>query len=55
MLHNSSRGVGNAIGIHFIALAKKDAELHQRNLPDKNLTCIEEGLHYFGDYVRSVG
>lgn len=54
MLHSGSRGVGNAIGTHFIELAKKDAECHQRNLPDKDLAYFEEGAQYFGDYVRSV-
>ncbi|AMO24022.1 RtcB family protein [Ramlibacter solisilvae] len=55
MLHSGSRGVGNAIGTHFIALAKKDAEQHQRNLPDRDLAYFEEGARYFGDYVRAVG
>ncbi len=55
LLHSGSRGVGNAIGTHFIELAKKDAELHQRNLPDKDLAYFEEGAQYFGDYVRAVG
>ncbi len=55
MLHSGSRGVGNAIGTHFIELAKKDAELHQRNLPDVDLAYLEEGSQYFGDYVRGVG
>jgi tRNA-splicing ligase RtcB len=54
MLHSGSRGVGNAIGTHFIELAKKDAELHQRNLPDQDLAYLEEGAQYFGDYVRGV-
>ncbi len=54
MLHSGSRGVGNAIGTHFIELAKKDAELHQRNLPDKDLAYFEEGARYFGEYVRGV-
>jgi tRNA-splicing ligase RtcB len=54
MLHSGSRGVGNAIGTHFIELAKKDAELHQRNLPDKDLAYFEQGAQYFGDYVRGV-
>lgn len=54
MLHSGSRGVGNAIGTHFIELAKKDAELHQRNLPDRDLAYFEEGARYFGDYVRGV-
>ncbi len=55
MLHSGSRGVGNAIGTHFIELAKKDAEANQRNLPDKDLAYFEEGAQYFGDYVRAVG
>lgn len=55
MLHSGSRGVGNAMGTLFIDLAKKDAELHQRNLPDKDLAYFEEGAQYFGDYVRGVG
>jgi tRNA-splicing ligase RtcB (3'-phosphate/5'-hydroxy nucleic acid ligase) len=54
MLHSGSRGVGNAIGTYFIELAKKDAEQHQRNLPDKDLAYFEEGAQYFGDYVRGV-
>ena len=55
MLHSGSRGVGNAIGTHFIELAKKDAAQHQRNLPDQDLAYFEEGAQYFGDYVRGVG
>jgi tRNA-splicing ligase RtcB (3'-phosphate/5'-hydroxy nucleic acid ligase) len=54
MLHSGSRGVGNAMGTHFIDLAKKDAQLHQRNLPDNDLAYFEEGAQYFGDYVRGV-
>ncbi len=55
MLHSGSRGVGNAMGTHFIELARKDAEQHQRNLPDKDLAYFEEGSRYFGDYVQGVG
>jgi tRNA-splicing ligase RtcB (3'-phosphate/5'-hydroxy nucleic acid ligase) len=54
MLHSGSRGVGNAIGTMFIELAKKDAQQHQRNLPDKDLAYFEEGAQYFGEYVRAV-
>jgi tRNA-splicing ligase RtcB (3'-phosphate/5'-hydroxy nucleic acid ligase) len=54
MLHSGSRGVGGAMGQLFINLAKKDAELHQRNLPDKDLAYLEEGSQYFADYVRGV-
>jgi tRNA-splicing ligase RtcB (3'-phosphate/5'-hydroxy nucleic acid ligase) len=52
---NNRKHLGNAIGTHFIQLAKKDAELHQRNLPDQDLAYFEEGAQYFGDYVRGVG
>ena len=55
MLHSGSRGVGNAIGTHFIELAKQDAMRHQANLPDRDLAYLEEGSRYFGDYVRAVG
>jgi tRNA-splicing ligase RtcB len=54
MLHSGSRGVGNAMGNLFIELAKKDAQQHQRNLPDQDLAYFEEGSTYFGDYVRGV-
>jgi tRNA-splicing ligase RtcB len=54
MLHSGSRGVGNAIGTHFIELAKKDALRNDANLPDADLAYFEEGAQYFGDYVRAV-
>ena len=55
MLHSGSRGVGNAMGTHFIELAKKDAERNDVHLPDQNLAYFEEGSQYFGDYVQGVG
>jgi tRNA-splicing ligase RtcB len=55
MLHSGSRGVGNAIGTHFIELAKQDALRNNANLPDQDLAYFEEGAQYFGDYVRGVG
>jgi tRNA-splicing ligase RtcB len=55
MLHSGSRGVGNAIGTMFIALARQDAMRHQVNLPDRDLAYFEEGSRYFRDYVRAVG
>jgi len=54
MLHSGSRGVGNAIGTRYIELAKKDAEIHQRRLPDANLAYFEEGARHFDAYVRAV-
>jgi tRNA-splicing ligase RtcB len=55
MLHSGSRGVGNAIGTHFIELAKSDAQRRDAHLPDADLAYFEEGARHFGDYVRAVG
>ena len=54
MLHSGSRGVGNRIGTHFIALAKKDMERHLHNLPDEDLAYFREGAQHFDDYVFAV-
>lgn len=54
MLHSGSRGVGNRIGSYFISLAKKEAERHQQNLPDRNLAYLSEGSQHFDDYVEAV-
>ncbi len=54
MLHSGSRGIGNAIGKYFIELAKRDAERHQRSLPDKDLAYFEEGAEHFADYFFAV-
>ncbi len=55
MLHSGSRGIGNAIGTYFIALAKQDAERHQMQLPDRDLAYFSEGAQHFDDYVGAVG
>ena len=55
MLHSGSRGIGNAIGTYFIELARRDAERHQANLPDRDLAYFEEGARHFDDYVEAVG
>jgi tRNA-splicing ligase RtcB len=54
MLHSGSRGVGNAIGTHFIELAKKDMRRHIVNLPDEDLAYLEEGTEHYDDYVEAV-
>jgi tRNA-splicing ligase RtcB len=54
MLHSGSRGVGNAIGTHFIELAKNDMQRQIANLPDKDLAYFEEGSRHFDDYVFAV-
>jgi len=54
MLHSGSRGVGNAIGTHFIELAQADMRQHIANLPDKDLAYFQEGSEHFADYVEAV-
>ncbi len=54
MLHSGSRGVGNRIGSHYIALAKKEMERWFINLPDKDLAYLPEGSQHFDNYVQAV-
>ena len=54
MLHSGSRGIGNAIGRHFIEAAKKDMERWFINLPDKDLAYIPQGSELFGEYMTAV-
>ncbi len=54
MLHSGSRGVGNRIGTHFIALARKDMRRHVADLPHEDLAYFEEGARHFDDYVFAV-
>lgn len=55
MLHSGSRGVGNAIGNHFIELARQDMQKHFINLPNKDLAYLVEGTEHFDDYWFAVG
>ncbi len=54
MLHSGSRGIGNAIGTHFISLAQQDMGRHMANLPDRNLAYLREGAKHFDDYWFAV-
>ncbi|HEX7813757.1 RtcB family protein [Dyella sp.] len=54
MLHSGSRGVGNAIGSHFIERAKQDMRRWMINLPDQDLAYLPEGSDYYADYVFAV-
>jgi tRNA-splicing ligase RtcB (3'-phosphate/5'-hydroxy nucleic acid ligase) len=54
MLHSGSRGVGNAIGTHFIELAQRDMRNHIANLPHRDLAYFEEGSPHFAHYVMAV-
>jgi tRNA-splicing ligase RtcB len=55
MLHSGSRGVGNAIGSHYIALAKRRCETDGITLPNRDLAWLPEGTPEFDGYVRAVG
>ena len=54
MLHSGSRGLGNVMGRYFIALARRDMERHQLQLPDRDLAYFSEGSVLFDDYVEAV-
>lgn len=54
MLHSGSRGVGNAIGTHFIEMAKNDMQKWMIHLPDKDLAYFPEGSEHFEHYVFAV-
>ncbi len=55
MLHSGSRGVGNAIGSHYIAAAKKRCESDGIVLPNADLAWLPEGTPEFDAYVKAVG
>lgn len=54
VLHSGSRGIGNRIGTHFIAKAKKEMEKAGVGLPDKDLAYLTENTESFDDYVHAV-
>ncbi|MGH8773096.1 MAG: RtcB family protein, partial [Burkholderiales bacterium] len=55
MLHSGSRGIGNAIGRHFIERARREMERVDVHLPDRDLAYLSEGAQHFDDYVEAVG
>ncbi len=55
MLHSGSRGVGNAIGSHFIAEAKRRCETDGIVPPNSDLAWLPEGTPEFDGYVKAVG
>ena len=54
MLHSGSRGIGNRIGRHFIALAREEMLALDVKLPDKNLAYLREGTESFDLYVQAL-
>jgi tRNA-splicing ligase RtcB len=55
MLHSGSRGIGNMIGTHYIAKAKRQMEQFFVTLPDDNLAYFPEDTEDFDDYMHAVG
>ncbi|RYZ91337.1 MAG: RtcB family protein [Proteobacteria bacterium] len=54
MLHSGSRGMGNIIGQHYIAVAKAEMERASANLADPDLAYLLEGSTSFQNYVSSM-
>jgi len=54
MLHSGSRGIGNQIGRHFIALARDEMLALDVHLPDRDLAYLREGTRSFDRYVEAV-
>jgi tRNA-splicing ligase RtcB len=55
MLHSGSRGIGNMIGTHYIAKAKRQMEKFFVSLPDDDLAYFPEDTEDFNDYMAAVG
>lgn len=54
MLHSGSRGIGNRIGSHFIAEAKRRCEADGITLPNRDLAWLPEDAPEFEAYVEAV-
>ncbi|WP_040163101.1 RtcB family protein [Microbacterium gorillae] len=53
-LHSGSRGVGNRIATHHIAVAQRLAKQWWIELPDPDLAYLVEGTDEFGAYIRDL-
>jgi tRNA-splicing ligase RtcB len=54
MLHSGSRGIGNAIGRHFIERARREMEKQHAHLPDRDLAWLAEGTPGFESYWEAL-
>jgi tRNA-splicing ligase RtcB len=54
MLHSGSRGIGNAIGRHFIERARREMEKTDIHLPDRDLAWLAEGTPAFALYMDAL-
>lgn len=55
MLHSGSRGIGNMIGTHYIAKAKRQMEKFFISLPDDDLAYFPENTENFEQYMAAIG
>ncbi|NNM46712.1 RtcB family protein [Knoellia koreensis] len=53
-LHSGSRGVGNKIAQHHIAIARTLMDRHWIQLPDRDLAYLVEGTDEFWAYIREL-
>ncbi|PRY58093.1 tRNA-splicing ligase RtcB [Knoellia remsis] len=53
-LHSGSRGVGNKIAQHHIAIARRLMDRYWISLPDKDLAYLVEGTDEFWAYIREL-
>jgi tRNA-splicing ligase RtcB len=53
-LHSGSRGVGNAIAMHHIKIAKENMKKWYINLPDEDLSYLVEGTAEFDQYIADL-
>jgi tRNA-splicing ligase RtcB len=53
-LHSGSRGVGNRIAQHHIAIARAHAKKHWIQLPDPDLAYLVEGTPEFDRYIAEL-
>jgi tRNA-splicing ligase RtcB len=53
-LHSGSRGVGNKIAQHHIAIAHTVMSRYWINLPDKDLAYLVEGSEEFDEYIADL-
>jgi tRNA-splicing ligase RtcB (3'-phosphate/5'-hydroxy nucleic acid ligase) len=53
-LHSGSRGIGNRIAQHHIAIATKLMERYRTELPDRNLAYLVEGTEEFEAYIHQL-
>lgn len=54
LLHSGSRGIGNAIGRHYIERAKEEMLGLDRALPGRDLAYLREGTQSYDDYCHAV-